>query len=294
MALTPEERKQRDAFLAAVREVLRERAALFKDTEGAVLKRLRDAAGQISVLLASQPSEGRQWQLGELQGQVQALMDGMTGQVTATLDTGLQTGWSLGASAIDKPLNAAEVYIGWQLPMLNTQILTALRSFSAGRIKDVSAEATGAIDRAIGLTVLGAQTPQEAIRQVQAQLGTKDEASLQRARTIVRTQVSEAYALGQQARATQAQALVPGLQKQWRRSGKIHSRWQHDSIDGQVVDADKPFRVPTKAGFINMMHPHDPKAPAARSSTAAALHGHGWRAGACPQAARRSVSARLR
>ena len=55
---------------------------------------------------------------------------------------------------------------------------------------------------------------------------------------------------------------MPGLGKQWRRSGKIHSRWTHDLMDGQVVEADKPFLVPNPGGGIDkMMCPHDPKVP---------------------------------
>jgi hypothetical protein len=71
--------------------------------------------------------------------------------------------------------------------------------------------------------------------------------------------------LAGQQRLEQAAELVPGLQKQWRRSGKIHSRWQHDAMDGVVADVGQPFKVPTKqlGGFVNMMHPHDPAAPAA-------------------------------
>ncbi|MDP3610688.1 MAG: hypothetical protein Q8R98_02440, partial [Rubrivivax sp.] len=74
----------------------------------------------------------------------------------------------------------------------------------------------------------------------------------------------EAYAVASQQRLVAAAERVPGMQKQWRRSGKIHSRWSHDAMDGKVVDADKPFLVPTKGlgVFVKMMHPHDPKAPA--------------------------------
>ncbi len=263
MALTPEERKARDAFQAAVRQALRDRAALMAGTEKDVLARLRDAAAQIAQMLAAQPSDWRVWQLNEIQAQVQALIDGMTGQVTATLDAGLAGGWQTGVDAVDKPLAAADLHITWRLPILNTSVLTSLRSFSAGRIKDLGAEAAGAIDRSIGLTVLGAQTPWDAIQQVQAQLGSKDAASLQRAQTIVRTQMGEAFALGQQARLEQSALHLPGLQKQWRRSGKIQSRWNHDAIDGQVVDAGQPFELPSKNGVVKMMHPHDPAAPAA-------------------------------
>ena len=79
----------------------------------------------------------------------------------------------------------------------------------------------------------------------------------------MRTEVSRAFALASEQRLTQAAAKVPGLQKQWRRSGKIHSRWTHDLMDGQVVDAGKTFKVPSmEGGFDMMLHPHDPTAPA--------------------------------
>jgi hypothetical protein len=56
---------------------------------------------------------------------------------------------------------------------------------------------------------------------------------------------------------------VPGLQKQWRRSGKLKPRLEHDLIDGQVRDVDKPFTVtPFGQAPVQLMFPRDPKAPA--------------------------------
>ncbi len=52
--------------------------------------------------------------------------------------------------------------------------------------------------------------------------------------------------------------MLPGLQKQWRRSGKIHSRTSHDRADGQVRPVDKPFDV---AG-VQLRFPRDPLGPA--------------------------------
>ena len=49
------------------------------------------------------------------------------------------------------------------------------------------------------------------------------------------------------------------MKKQWRRSGKAHSRLEHDTIDGQIREVDKPF---TLGNGIELMHPRDPKAPA--------------------------------
>ena len=77
----------------------------------------------------------------------------------------------------------------------------------------------------------------------------------------MRTELGRAFALASQQRLVQAAELVPGLQKQWRRSGKIHSRWNHDAIDGQVVDVGKPFILPGNDGPVKMMCPHDPTAP---------------------------------
>ncbi len=79
-----------------------------------------------------------------------------------------------------------------------------------------------------------------------------------RALTIVRTELGRAYSVAGQQRFDQAHEVLPGLQKQWRRSGKIHSRASHDRADGQVRDVDKPFDV---AG-VQLRFPRDPLAPA--------------------------------
>lgn len=260
--LPPHERAARRAFLAAHLQALRERAALLAGTHGAVRKRLEDAAAAIGALLARQPADWRVWQLGEIKPQVQALIDGLTGELQAQMADGLKAAWAGGQLAAEAPLAAAGLHVGWQLPVLDASVLQALDAFAAGRISHLTAQALGRIDQAVSLTALGAATPWEAVRTVQAELGAKNGATLRRARTIVNTQLGEAYAVAQQARLAQSAALVPGLRKQWLRSRKIFSRPNHDAIDGQVVDIDQPFVLPTKTGTVRLMHPHDPKAPA--------------------------------
>ena len=78
------------------------------------------------------------------------------------------------------------------------------------------------------------------------------------------TSLGEAYALAEQQRLVQSAERIPDLQKQWLRSGKIFSRWNHDAADGQVVPVAKPFVLPAHrgTGTVTMMHPHDPTAPA--------------------------------
>jgi hypothetical protein len=79
-----------------------------------------------------------------------------------------------------------------------------------------------------------------------------------RALTIVRTELGRAYSVAGQQRFDQAREVLPGLQKQWRRSGKIHSRASHDRADGQVRPVDQPFDV---AG-VQLRFPRDPRGPA--------------------------------
>ena len=59
----------------------------------------------------------------------------------------------------------------------------------------------------------------------------------------------------------QAAKVLPGLKKQWRRSGKLRSRIAHDAVDGQIRETGKPFSV----GGASLMYPRDPAGPAAET-----------------------------
>ena len=106
----------------------------------------------------------------------------------------------------------------------------------------------------LGLVTIGAQSPGDAI----GTIADLVEGGRTRAITIVRTEVGRAFSVAADERMTQAAEILPGLKKQWRRSGKIHSRLHHDSIDGQIRDVDKPF---TLGNGVQIMFPRDPAAP---------------------------------
>lgn len=257
--MTPEQK----AFEAAIKARLAERGKLLLATEMAVIEQLKAARAQVLEQLASQPGDFAQWRLPQLLAQIDAVLDGALGRASTTADAGLRNAWQAGEDFIDKPLAAGGLAVETQLPLLDVTVLQQMRAFAAMRFKDVATEAATKIGRQLGLVTLGAQTPFEAIKQIQALLGNE---SPRRATTIVRTEVSRAFALASDQRLTQAAAKVPGLQKQWRRSGKIHSRWTHDLMDGQVVDAGKTFKVPSMEGGVDQMqHPHDPTAPAGQN-----------------------------
>ena len=257
-AQRPAERPSK-AFEAEIAARLRERARLLLAGETQVLAALAAARAQILATLAGLPSDWQQWQLSRLLGQLEEVLQGATGTAGALFELRMQDAWRLGEDFIEKPLALIGHPVELRLAQLDVGVLKQMRAFGALRLKDVGAEAARKIGSQLGLVTIGAQTPFEAVQTVQKVLGSD---SPQRAVSIVRTEVSRAFAVAAEERMEQAAALVPGLGKQWRRSGKIHSRWNHDLMDGQVVDAGKPFKVPDPAGGFDMMlHPHDPAAP---------------------------------
>lgn len=247
------------AFEAALRDRLKERAGTILATDQKVIEQLKTAREQILQTIAAQPADWERWQLTQLLQQIEATLEGATGHAAASIDAGIRQAWQQGEDFIDKPLAAAGTTVELQLPLLDTGMLSHLRRFAVLRLHDVGREAARKVGNQLSLVTLGATTPFKAIQQVQQILGNE---SAQRATTIVRTEVGRAFAMASFQRLEQAAQLVPGLQKQWRRSGKIHSRWNHDAADGQVQDVSKPFVLPGNDGPVTMMYPHDPKAPA--------------------------------
>lgn len=248
------------AFEAELSLRLRARARLLLAGETQILQLLAGARTQVLAQLAALPTDGRQWQLSRILGQIEDILEGATTQAGVLFEARMQDAWRQGEDLVDKPLALMGHSIEMLLPQLDVGILKQMRAFGALRLKDVGTEAARKIGRELGLVTIGSKLPFDAIQAVQSTLGAD---SPVRAATIVRTEVSRAFAVASNERLVQAAPLVPGLGKQWRRSGKIHSRWNHDLMDGQVVDADKPFKVPNPGGGIDLMQcPHDPKAPA--------------------------------
>ena len=251
--------KKRRAFEAALSQRLRERARLLLSSETEVLRTLVDARTQILATLTGQPSDWKLWQLSRLLGQIDDVLTGAAGQAGTAFGLRLQDAWNLGEDFVDKPLAILGHRVELQLSQLDATVLKQMRAFGTLRLRDVGTEALRKIGTELGLVTIGGKSPFDAIKMVQKILGND---APQRAAAIVRTEVSRAFAVASNERLAQAQKLVPGMGKQWRRSGKLHSRWNHDLIDGQVVGAKEPFKVPNPGGGVDLMQcPHDPRAP---------------------------------
>jgi hypothetical protein len=254
--MTPEQK----AYEAALREHLADRARLLLGANVQVQGLLKTAREDMATLLAQQSADGAQWRLQQLKDRLDVVLNALAQDAGVAVDGALRSAWQQGEDFVDAPLAAAKIIdLQTRLGALDPTVLAAMRAFSVDRIRDVTDEARSRIGRQLALVTIGGTTPYEAIQQVHAQLGGP---TVSRAATIVNTEVSRAFAVASQARMEEAVDYVPDLEKQWRRSGKIHSRVQHDLMDGVRVPVNGKFKVPNPNGGHDMMTgPHDPAAP---------------------------------
>lgn len=252
--------KRDQSFNQSVKEQLDVGIAIQRDTRAEIVRLLKLAEDQIIVTLASQPTDYQTWQLPQLQRDIERILNDYNAKASGAISSAANSAWAAGQAMIDLPLQAGGVYIMGQAPRIDTQMLEAMRQFMTSRIKDIGDVAINKINQELGLVIIGAAHPSDAISSVKDILGDTSRA---RATTIVRTNIGGVFEIASQARKTQAVEYLPGMKKQWRRSGKVHSRLSHDAIDGQIRDVDKPFVLFGKKGKVQLMHPRDPKAPAA-------------------------------
>lgn len=256
--MTDAERKK--AFEKARSTELKARAALLATTREDVIKLLNEALDEIKQLLATFPTEYEEYKLPLLQKQIEQTLVIFSNSSADVLAQGATQAWAGGQSLATAPIEAAGIRIVASLPALDTRMLMAIQTFMTDRMKDVGRSAIAKINSQLGLVLIGAQSPGEAVGSITSILG---EESRDRAIGITRTELGRVHAVAAQQRMEQAAAKLPGLRKQWRRSGKIHSRLNHDLIDGQIREIDKPYDLHAKKDGepLLMMHPHDPTAP---------------------------------
>lgn len=248
------EAETRDTRFAAERaRQARRLPALQREALAEIDALLNEALIRIEALMARAGSPTRRAQLADLRAQLRAALREVAAQGGRVLEEAANQAWSAGIDLIDRPVAAGGVDLAGVLNRVDAAQLAATQVFLVDRIRDISAEAARRVAIELGLVVTGAASPGEAIDRVAAIIG----AGRARALTIVRTEVGRAYAAAAQARMAQAVEVLPGLKKQWRRSGKLHSRFEHDAIDGQVREVNEPFNID---GDL-LLYPRDPSAP---------------------------------
>lgn len=270
----PKPRTPGQAAKAALAAVLRERAAQARALDARVAELLLEAVRRVVADLAAAPTDYQQWVLPRLLDRVRVVADQLGTDVGLQVHQALQVAWDQGLRLVNDPVQAAhqvEAAAGsgtvQSSPMLvqasDLRQLRGIQAFTTQFITGATGDMVKIVNRELGQVLVGTQTPFEALKRLRTTLPEKTDQQL---RTIVNSNVAQAFtSASRQALEAQA-ARDPELMKQWRRSGKLRARWNHAAADGQVQDVDKPFVLfagNRKGALIEMMQPCDPKAPLA-------------------------------
>lgn len=252
----PKRSPEEQAAWAAIRE----RARIVKDTQAEVQAILREAVRRLQAVLLDAPTESERWLLPQMIAEIERVAGEAGRQAAQAAAAGQTAAWNAGVASVEGPVTvaAAAAQVAVVLPLVTTAPLQAMRQFTTSKIAGIALEAANRINTELGLTILGAQTPQGAMAKVSEIMGGIE---AKRAARIVNTELARAYSVAAQQRATDATAAGVKLDKVWRSSGKLHPRPHHAHINGQRRRADEPFVL--KGGALTMMYPHDPKAPVA-------------------------------
>lgn len=242
-------------FKKEQRKQLKRRPAIQRETYDEVVRLLKLAQTNITVTLATSPTDWETYYLPQLQASIRQSLQEFGQQAGAVAGVGSTKAWEAGIALVEMPVIAAGVEIVGRMPLVDNRQLLAMRSFLTDKISGISVGLIDKINTDLGLAAIGAQSTGQAISNIER---TLDSGGRQRALTILRTELGRAYSVAAQQRMEQASEILPGMKKQWRRSGKLHSRQYHDFIDGQTREVDQPFLV----NGSKLMHPRDPKGSA--------------------------------
>lgn len=254
------DRQRLETFTKARRLELRRCTAAQRKALQNAERILKQAEAHIRTTLAGQPTQWQSYHLAKLQGEVaRALREaGQALEEVAAAESGRM--YQLGLDLVDKPLQAAGVAIdaaaksvsaGALAPQVHTTQLVAMQHVTTDKM-GLLRTTTKKINDQLALVISGVQDPGKAVNAIQTLLGG-DRA---RALAAVRTELNTAYAAATQQRMETASAMLPGLYKQWRKSGKRNGRIEHAIVDGQKRKINEPFDV----GGEKLMYPRDPNA----------------------------------
>ncbi len=251
------EDKRTRRFRAERTDQLKRRPAIISDTQAEIFRLLGIADETIRARIANAPTDWETFFLPQLQSQVQAAMNVFSDRAGSATTSAAGTAWQAGVEMLDQPIAAGGVQIAPYLPALNTGTLVALQAFQTSLIKDIGTTVANRINQELGLVAIGSQSQTDAITKIADHLQTGGRV---RATTILRTELGRVYSTATQRRMMQASERLPGLQKEWRRSGKVHSRPRHDATNGQRVPVNEKFRIAFSGA--RLMYPRDPNASA--------------------------------
>ena len=247
--------ERRRAFNKAIKQALADKSNLLTLGERRILELLTLAISQITDILTNQPSDYQQWFLPQIEQQIYPLLNNFALNASAVFKEVADNAALAGIAMFDSPLIASGVQMLGITPLIIPEQVAAIATFGGSRISDISQKARLLINSELGLTLIGTQTSYQAVQHISGHLNNTP---VHRVKTIVKTEISRAYAVASEQRFSQLASLFPDLKKQWHKSGKFHPRESHVAANKQIVAHNKNFNI----GGVKMRYPHDHKAPA--------------------------------
>jgi len=247
--------QRRRAFNKAIKQALEDKTGVLTTPERRILEMLTLTVSNISDILNSQPSDYQQWFLPQIEQQIYPLLDTFAVDASQVFKEAAAAAATAGAAMFNKPLLASGVQLWGVSPLVIPEQIAAIAEFGGSRLVDISTKAKLMINSELGLTMIGSQTSHEAVSKIASYL---QDTPKHRVKTIVKTEMSRAYAIAGDKRFAQLAISFPHLQKEWRKSGKFHARESHVIAHKQRV----PYKSFFMIGGVKMRFPHDPKAPA--------------------------------
>lgn len=222
-------------------DTIAEIIALLEEAERAILGRLSTANATARVVLLQQ------------QADVRAALERFQRAAQERLDARLGEAWRAGNDLWREPARFLEV---GPVPRIGDRALLAMRAFTTGRIKDLTATAVDRINRILGQVITGTLPASDAITAVQRQL---QGATRSRATGIVYQNIGLAYSKASYESMLAAEQAGVAIAKRWLKSGKQHPRPGHVAAHNQVVRVSQPFRIADpRTGEIELLrYPRD-------------------------------------
>ena len=249
------------AFNAERTKQRRRMTAMQRDLAAEITRLLKLAETDVTARLAGAVADYERITLPTLQASIRAALEELQNGIIPGLVRGADQAWQIGIDQVDLPIDAGLALgqhplatIRGVLPTVDARQLRGMKAFLTDRGRDISISMANKINAELGLTIIGTQPASAVVPKVAKILGS----GRSRALTLIRTELGRAYATAGQERMAQAQEVLPGLKKQWRRSGKLRPRPDHVAADGQVQEVGEPFII---AG-VKLMFPRDPTASA--------------------------------
>lgn len=222
-----------------------------------VVRLLETARAEIAARVAA--TEWQAEHIPQLKAAVDTALAGFKQQALAGQAEALSNAWNAGIDMVDGPMAAAGIRAA--APEISRSMLEIMQGYSMDLIEGLSADALKRVNNAVTMSLLGQQTPYQAMQQIGLSLADKGILGQvsRRAETIVRTEMGRVNSLARHSRilaVTEAGTDPPmRWQKRWIDSGKAHPREDHAALDGVTVDIDEDFPG-------GLPYPHAPGLPA--------------------------------